>query len=88
MFQYEVEQSNMKLYQRQFLEFAIENKVLTFGEFKLKSGRLSPYFFNAALFSTGRALRKLGKYYAEALVDSDLNFDVLFGPAYYRLINM
>ncbi|KAI9207806.1 orotate phosphoribosyltransferase [Polychytrium aggregatum] len=72
----------MKEYQREFLQFAIENKVLTFGSFKLKSGRISPYFFNAGLFNTGEALARLGKYYASAIVDSGLQYDVLFGPAY------
>ncbi|KAI9360008.1 orotate phosphoribosyltransferase [Zopfochytrium polystomum] len=72
----------MKDYQREFIEFAISNKVLTFGSFKIKSGRTSPYFFNAGLFNTGKALALLGKYYAAALADSCIEFDVLFGPAY------
>lgn len=65
-----------------FLEFAIERGVLRFGEFTLKSGRLSPYFFNAGLFNTGEALARLGHYYAQAIVDSKVGFDMLFGPAY------
>lgn len=72
----------MKDYQTEFLNFAIENKVLKFGEFTLKSGRLSPYFFNFGLFQTGAALAKLGDYYAQAIIDSGLKFDMLFGPAY------
>jgi len=72
----------MKDYQAEFLEFAINNEVLKFGEFTLKSGRLSPYFFNFGLFQTGSALAKLGNYYAQAIVDSGLDFDMLFGPAY------
>ncbi|KAI8896922.1 phosphoribosyltransferase-like protein [Globomyces pollinis-pini] len=72
----------MKDYQRQFIKFAIENKVLSFGSFTLKSGRTSPYFFNAGLFATGNALAQLGSFYAAALVDSGLKYDVLFGPAY------
>jgi len=72
----------MKDYQTEFLNFAIENNVLKFGEFTLKSGRLSPYFFNFGLFQTGAALAKLGDYYAQAIVDSGLKFDMLFGPAY------
>ena len=69
-------------YQQAFLEFAIEAGVLRFGEFTLKSGRISPYFFNAGLFNTGRHLARLGRFYAQAIVDSGLEFDVLFGPAY------
>ena len=69
-------------YQREFLDFAIATNVLRFGEFKLKSGRISPYFFNAGLFNTGGALARLGRYYAAAVQDSGLQFDVLFGPAY------
>jgi orotate phosphoribosyltransferase len=75
-------ESTIKGYKREFLEFAIANKVLTFGSFTLKSGRTSPYFFNAGLFNTGSALSKLGKFYAAALVDSSLSYDILFGPAY------
>jgi len=72
----------MKDYQAEFLNFAIQNDVLKFGEFTLKSGRLSPYFFNFGLFQSGSSLAKLGDYYAQAIVDSGLEFDMLFGPAY------
>ncbi len=72
----------MKAYQREFIEFALEKQVLKFGEFTLKSGRKSPYFFNAGLFNSGRDLAKLGRYYAAALVDSGISYSVLFGPAY------
>lgn len=72
----------MKAYQREFIEFALEKEVLKFGEFTLKSGRKSPYFFNAGLFNTGRDLARLGRFYAAALVDSGIHYDVLFGPAY------
>ena len=72
----------MQDYQKAFIEFALERDVLRFGEFTLKSGRKSPYFFNAGLFNTGRDLAKLGQYYAEALVAANIEFDVLFGPAY------
>ncbi|MTJ00941.1 orotate phosphoribosyltransferase [Idiomarina piscisalsi] len=72
----------MKAYQKEFIEFAIERGVLKFGEFTLKSGRTSPYFFNAGLFNKGSDLARLGRFYAEALVDSGIDFDVLFGPAY------
>lgn len=72
----------MKAWQRQFIEFAINKQVLKFGEFTLKSGRSSPYFFNAGLFNTGRDLALLGRFYAQALVDSGIDFDLIFGPAY------
>lgn len=72
----------MQAYQRDFIEFALERGVLRFGEFTLKSGRVSPYFFNAGLFDSGLALAKLGRFYAQALVDSGLSYDVVFGPAY------
>ena len=72
----------MKSYQREFIRFAIDHKVLRFGEFTLKSGRQSPYFFNAGLFNSGKALASLGKFFAQALVDSGVEYDVLFGPAY------
>ncbi len=72
----------MKAYQREFIEFAMEKQVLKFGEFTLKSGRKSPYFFNAGLFNTGRDLARLGRFYASALMDAKLEFDLLFGPAY------
>ena len=68
--------------EQQFIEFALERGVLRFGEFTLKSGRKSPYFFNAGLFTTGAALAALGRFYARAIVDSGIRFDVLFGPAY------
>ena len=69
-------------YQRDFLRFAIDSDVLRFGTFTLKSGRESPYFFNAGLFCSGRSLARLGRYYAAAIVDSGIGFDMLFGPAY------
>lgn len=72
----------MKPWQRQFIEFALNRQVLKFGEFTLKSGRKSPYFFNAGLFNTGQDLAVLGRFYAQALVSSGMEFDLLFGPAY------
>jgi len=72
----------MQDYQREFLDFALDLGVLRFGEFTLKSGRVSPYFFNAGLFNTGAALAKLGRFYAQTIVASGLKFDVLYGPAY------
>ncbi|MDS4019604.1 MAG: orotate phosphoribosyltransferase [Candidatus Competibacter sp.] len=72
----------MRDYQRDFLDFAIGRGVLRFGEFTLKSGRISPYFFNAGLFDSGVALARLGRCYAAAIVDAGLEFDTLFGPAY------
>lgn len=66
----------------QFVQFALEQGVLRFGEFKVKSGRLSPYFFNAGLFNTGATVAKLAQFYAQALVSSGVQFDMLFGPAY------
>ena len=72
----------MQDYQKDFIEFALKNDVLRFGEFTLKSGRVSPYFFNAGLFNSGEALAKLGQYYAAAIKESGVKFDVLFGPAY------
>jgi len=72
----------MQAYQREFIRFAIERGVLRFGEFTLKSGRTSPYFFNAGLFNSGAALAQLGRFYASAVADSGIGFDVLFGPAY------
>jgi len=72
----------MQAYQREFIRFAIERGVLRFGEFTLKSGRTSPYFFNAGLFNSGSALAQLGRFYASAVMQSGLDFDVIFGPAY------
>ena len=72
----------MEQYQKDFVDFTLETGVLKFGEFTLKSGRVSPYFFNAGLFNTGSHLSQLGKFYAQAIEASRLNFDVLFGPAY------
>ena len=72
----------MQSYKKEFLEFAIQAGVLRFGEFTLKSGRTSPYFFNAGLFNTGQHLARLGRFYAQAIIDSGTRFDVLFGPAY------
>ena len=72
----------MKAYQKEFIEFALEKQVLKFGEFTLKSGRTSPYFFNAGLFNTGRDLARLGRFYAAALEDAGIEYDLLFGPAY------
>lgn len=69
-------------YKKQFLEFAISMNVLRFGEFRLKSERLSPYFFNAGLFSDGESLTRLGRFYSTALLESGIGFDILFGPAY------
>ena len=72
----------MQEYKKEFFDFALDVGVLRFGEFTLKSGRLSPYFFNAGLFNTGAALARLGRYYAQAIMDADIEFDVLYGPAY------
>ncbi|WP_353569861.1 orotate phosphoribosyltransferase [Candidatus Albibeggiatoa sp. nov. BB20] len=72
----------MQAYQHSFLKFAIQQQVLRFGKFTLKSGRKSPYFFNAGLFNTGDTMAQLGKFYADAIVDAGVEFDVLFGPAY------
>ncbi len=72
----------MQSYQREFLDFAIAEGVLRFGEFKLKSGRMSPYFFNTGLFNSGKSLARLGQFYAQAILDSGLPFDMLFGPSY------
>ena len=72
----------MLAYQQQFIQYALDAGVLKFGEFQLKSGRLSPYFFNTGLFNTGSQLDQLGQFYAEAIINSKLEVDVLFGPAY------
>lgn len=72
----------MQDYQREFIDFAIQTGVLRFGAFTLKSGRLSPYFFNSGLFNTGSSLAALGRFYAQALRATQIEFDLLFGPAY------
>lgn len=72
----------MQDYKKKFIELALKRNVLRFGEFTLKSGRKSPYFFNAGLFCTGSDLKLLGEFYAQALHEDGLKFDVLFGPAY------
>ena len=69
-------------FRQEFIAFAIKKEVLRFGEFKTKAGRLSPYFFNAGLFNDGESLMKLGEFYAEAIKNSGIEFDMLFGPAY------
>ena len=69
-------------FRQEFLAFALARKVLCFGEFKTKAGRLSPYFFNAGLFNDGDALRRLGQFYAKAIAAAGIEFDMLFGPAY------
>jgi len=72
----------MQTFRQDFIRFAIQQKVLRFGEFKTKAGRLSPYFFNSGLFQDGSALRELCQFYAQAIVTSGVQFDMLFGPAY------
>jgi orotate phosphoribosyltransferase len=72
----------MQDFRREFLDFAIQSGVLRFGEFTLKSGRNSPYFFNTGLFNSGQGLAQLGRYYARAIIQSGIEFDMLFGPAY------
>ncbi len=72
----------MQDYQQAFLDFVVEHEILKFGEFTLKSGRVSPYFFNAGLFNTGNKLNFLSQCYASAIAESSPDFDVLFGPAY------
>lgn len=75
-------ENSMKPYQREFIQFLLKHQALTFGEFKLKSGRISPYFFNSGVFHDGEALNKLGYFYASAIINAQINYDVLFGPAY------
>src|SRR5690606_17684303 len=65
-----------------FVRFALDEGVLRFGSFKVKSGRISPYFFNAGLFNSGASVGRLAQFYAQALLDSGVEFDMLFGPAY------
>ena len=72
----------MQDYQTQFVEYCLQRGALKFGEFTLKSGRISPYFFNAGIFNTGADLSALAGYYAEAIEDADIEFDLIFGPAY------
>lgn len=72
----------MLTYQHDFIRYALDCGVLKFGEFELKSGRVSPYFFNTGLFNTGAQLQKLGKFYAQALIASGINVDIFYGPAY------
>lgn len=72
----------MQNYQKEFLDFAINIGVLRFGKFTLKSGRISPYFFNSGLFNTGASLARLGRYYAQAVIESGIEFDMIYGPAY------
>ena len=72
----------MQNYQKEFIEFSLDQGALCFGEFTLKSGRLSPYFFNTGLFNDGLGIAKLGQAYAAAIIDSGIEFDMLFGPAY------
>ena len=73
-------------YEREFLGFALAAGVLKFGDFRLKSGRKSPYFFNAGLFNSGRSLARLGRYYASAIVTAGVPFDMLYGPAYKGIV--
>src|SRR4051812_15530338 len=72
----------MQKYQHDFIQLAIKHQALGFGEFTLKSGRISPYFFNAGRFQTGSALAELGRFYAAAIKDANIDFDIVFGPAY------
>lgn len=72
----------MKDYQAEFIEFALQQNVLRFGQFTLKSGRVSPYFFNTGLFDSGASMVKFSQFFAQSIADSGIEFDVLFGPAY------
>ena len=72
----------MKPYQQEFIQFALEIGVLRFGQFTLKSGRISPYFFNSGLFNSGASLASLGRYYAQAIENSNIQYDMIYGPAY------
>ena len=72
----------MQAYKTAFIELALEVRALKFGEFELKSGRISPYFFNSGLFASGQAAATLGRCYAQTIKDADLEFDTIFGPAY------
>lgn len=72
----------MQDYQHEFIRFCLDREVLRFGAFTLKSGRVSPYFFNAGLFNSGDAMLRLGRFYAQALAESGVEYDMLFGPAY------
>jgi len=72
----------MENYKQEFIQFSLAEGVLKFGEFKLKSGRISPYFFNVGLFNSGQSINQLGQFYAKALIASQLEYDMLFGPAY------
>jgi len=72
----------MRAYKKEFIDLALELGVLRFGEFTLKSGRVSPYFFNAGLFNTGYAAARIGRFYAAAIAEANISFDMIFGPAY------
>jgi orotate phosphoribosyltransferase len=82
LFVHQLSMTSMDSFRQDFLRFALDCDVLRFGEFKTKSGRLSPYFFNSGMFNTGESLARLGRYYAAAAVASGVPFDMIFGPAY------